>query len=82
MQILQLLSILLEVGVAKTGVDIAVKKNRKSGWGIALTFAIYVLYDLSKLVPLRFPDAVLYPGFFIATVSIFWATRQMLKESA
>ncbi|MFH0831486.1 MAG: hypothetical protein V1886_01305 [archaeon] len=71
--LLQYISILMELVIAVLGILIAVRKHKMYGWGFALTFFIYVFYDLSKLVPLQISASVLYPLFFIATASALFA---------
>ncbi len=77
---LQYISILLESIVAATGFLLAVRKRRLFGYGIFLTFAIYVFYDLTRLIPLQVSDVVLYPLFLLATLSILWAAILIYKE--
>jgi len=77
---LQYIAIILETVVAATGLLIAVHKKRFFGYGIFLTFAIYVFYDLAKLIPLEISDTTLYPIFFVATLSILWTTILIYKE--
>jgi hypothetical protein len=77
---LQYVAILLESAVAATGLFIAVRKKRFFGYGIFLTFGIYVFYDIAKLVPLQVSDVTLYPLFFVATLSILWATLLIYLE--
>ena len=71
---------MLESTVATTGLFIAVRKKRYFGYGIFLTFALSVFYDLAKLMPLEVSDAILYPLFFVATLSILWATLLIYRE--
>ncbi|MEJ2240992.1 MAG: cache domain-containing protein [Candidatus Bathyarchaeota archaeon] len=79
--ILQYSAIILESLIASTGLFIAIRKKRFFGYGIFLTFIIYVFYDLVKLIPLDISNIVLYPMFFIATLSIFWAIILIYKEN-
>ena len=77
---LQYVAIILESAVAATGLFIAVRKKRFFGYGIFLTFVLYVFYDLAKLIPLDISDVTLYPMFFVATLSILWAIIMIYKE--
>lgn len=72
-ELLQYASIILEAAIVVIALLAAATKKKTFAYGFALTFAIYVFYDLAKLVPLSVPDAVLYPLFFVATVSALWA---------
>jgi hypothetical protein len=76
-----LISILLEVVVAALGVVLAVYKKKKYGWFIALTFILYVFYDLANLLPLSLSQDLLSFVFFAATVSILWAIWNIFLEA-
>jgi signal transduction histidine kinase len=80
MKPLQYLSIIMESVIAATGLFMAVRKKRVFGYGIFLTFVIYVVYDLVNLLQLEVSDFTLYPMFFVATLSILWATLLMYTE--
>jgi hypothetical protein len=47
---LHLLTILLEAVVAVLGVMLAISKKKMYGWCIAVTFVLYVVYDLANLM--------------------------------
>jgi len=81
MNILQMVSIGLEVVVIVLGVLLALKKKKTWGWCIALCFAIYVYYDLAGLFNFAVGQGVLRIIFFIATTSILWAIWQVYKEA-
>ena len=80
MKPLQYLSIIMESIIAATGLFIAIRKKRVFGYGIFLTFLIYVFYDLVNLLQLEVSDYTLYPMFFVATLSILWATLLIYME--
>lgn len=77
---LQYLSILIEAAVAIIGLLIVFKKKKNYGWGIFLTFAIYVFYDFAKLVNYNINSDILYGIFFIASLSALWAVWMIFKE--
>lgn len=81
MSILPMVSILLEIVVAALGVALAVSRKKVYGWFIALTFVLYVFYDLANLIPLNISKDLLYPIFFVATVSILWAVWSIFLET-
>ena len=81
MRWLQVVSIGVEVVVAVVGVLIAVNRRRTYGWGIALTFAIYVIYDVCRLLALHISEQILYPLFFIASLSILIAVLMIYRKS-
>ena len=78
-EILQYVSVGIETLIAAIGMLIGVKK-KLYGWFIFLTFTIYVFYDLSRLIPLDVSETILYPVFFIGTLSIFVAVILIYRE--
>ena len=81
MNLLHLLSILLEAVVAALGIMLATSKKKIYGWCIALTFALYVFYDLANLLALNISQDTLYMIFFMATLSILWAVWNIFLEA-
>jgi len=81
MNLLHLLSILLEAVVAALGVMLAIGKKKKYGWCIALTFVLYVIYDLAHLLALNISQDTLHMIFFVATLSILWAVWNIFLEA-
>jgi len=81
MNLLHLLSILLEAVVATLGIMLAISKKKMYGWCIALTFVLYVVYDLVNLLALNISQDTLYMIFFVATLSILWAVWNIFLEA-
>jgi hypothetical protein len=81
MNLLHLLSILLETVVAALGVMLAISKKKMYGWCIAVTFVLYVVYDLANLLAWNISQDTLYTIFFVATLSILWAVWNIFLES-
>jgi hypothetical protein len=81
MNLIQLVSILLELVVAVIGVMLAVYKKKRYGWFIALTFVLYVFYDLAYFLSLQISQDLLYYLFFVATLSILWAIWNIFLEA-
>jgi NOL1/NOP2/fmu family ribosome biogenesis protein len=81
MNLLHLLSILLEAVVAALGIMLAISKKKIYGWCIALTFVLYVVYDLANLLALNISQDTLYMIFFVATLSILWAVWNIFLEA-
>ncbi|WP_440950745.1 hypothetical protein [Methanosphaerula subterraneus] len=77
---LQLLSVLLEVIIVAGAVFIAVKKQKRSSWAIAATFALYVFFDLSRMGILPFTAQVDGFLFLIANVTMLVAIWLMMQE--
>ncbi|MCX5657226.1 MAG: hypothetical protein NTZ48_03230 [Candidatus Omnitrophica bacterium] len=80
MKILHMFSIMLEVAVFVLGIMLATVKKRVYGWGFALTFAIYVFYDLVNFLNLNVSQTITYLLFFISTLSALWALWWVYKE--
>jgi hypothetical protein len=76
---LQFLSILLEAVVAVLFI-LAAQKNKSYLYGLALTFGIYVYYDLSRLLAWTVSDSLLSILFFVATVSALWSAWGIYKK--
>jgi hypothetical protein len=77
--LIQLLSILIEIIIVAGAVFIAVKKQKRFGWAIAATFGLYVLFDLSRMGMIPFPagiDAFLFLAANIAMLIAVWMISQ------
>ena len=74
-----LLSIVLEAAVAIIAV-LAARKQRPHLYGLALTFTIYVLYDLARFLGWNVEHGVLSSLFLVATVSALYAVWALYKE--
>jgi hypothetical protein len=81
MNILQSISIGIEVLVLVLGIMLAVQKKKMWGWCIALCFAIYVYYDLANLLTLNVDLVILRSLFFVASLSILWAVWKIYQEA-
>jgi len=81
MNLFHLLTILLEVVVAALGVMLAISKKKMYGWCIAVTFVLYVVYDLANLLAWNISLDTLYMIFFVATLSILWAVWNIFLEA-
>ncbi len=76
-----MLSILLEAVVAALGVMLAISKKKMYGWCIAVTFVLYVVYDLANLLAWNISLDTMYMIFFVATLSILWAVWNIFLEA-
>lgn len=74
------LSIILEAVVALVFVYAAVARGKSYAWGLALTFAIYVFYDLKRLIGFDITPSLLDLLFLAATTSALWAALKILKK--
>lgn len=80
MNVWNAVSLLLEVGVVALGLLLALRKGRSYGWLIALTFAIYVIYDLSRFLAVGLAPVLLDMLFVIASLSAFCAVWGVLAN--
>lgn len=77
---LQLVSIAIEAIVVCFGIAIATKKKRHYGWGIALTFGVYVYYDLARFYGWHAGSEFLEKAFFLASLSALGAVWAVYKR--
>ena len=81
MNALQTISILLELMVVALGIMLVIGKKKMYGWCIALTFILYIFYDLANLLSLHISQDSLDVLFFMATLSILWAIWNIFLEA-
>ena len=79
MSVINHISAILEIVTMVLGIMLAVGKKKTYGLYIALTFAIYVFYDLSRFLKIEVSAVFLSVIFLIATLSIFWAVLRIYK---
>jgi len=77
--VLLILSIALEVAVAAIAVLAAVK-GRPYLYGLALTFTIYVLYDLGRVFGWNVDKGILSVLFLVASASALFAVWRLYRE--
>ena len=76
---IQFISIILEALIAILFVMIAAK-GRTYMYGIAVTFAIYVWYDLVRLMEWHISEGVQVGAFFIATLLALYTAWHLYKK--
>lgn len=81
MEILVIMSLVAEATAAVLGMALAISKKKDIGWGIALTFAIYVFYDAVRFFNLHVSNNVIGFLFFIASLSILWVVWRIYEEA-
>jgi lipopolysaccharide export LptBFGC system permease protein LptF len=79
--LIQPVSIAIEVLVVLAAILIAVRKGRPYGWLIALTFAIYVIYDSARFTGAALSGDLLAVLFLIASVSALGAVWMMYRAA-
>lgn len=80
METINLLSVVLEAVVVAFGLMIALKKKQAYGWGIALTFLIYVFYDLARMQNWQVSSLIMSVSFLVATISAVLAAYSIYKN--
>jgi hypothetical protein len=78
--VLQVLAVVIECMVALGGVRLATRGKKFYGWWIALTFALYVLFDAGRLGVISIGQGTAAVLFFIASLSILYAVWLMGNE--
>lgn len=73
MNAVQLVSIAMELAIAGLALMIGFKKKKTYGYGLALTFGVYVFYDLVRLFEYSVPEQLLTGIFFVATASALFS---------
>lgn len=77
---LKIFPIALELIIVAVALQIGVQKKRIYGYGLALTFSIYVLFDSARTFGLAISTTVLDVLFLIATLSALWSVIELYKE--
>jgi len=77
---IEIISIVLEVVIVVVAMMIAVFKRKIYGYGFALTFLLYVLFDSARQFSLEIPSKTLDVLFLVATLSALWAIWQVYRE--
>jgi len=78
--IMQLVATLIEIVIAVVAVLIAVNKKKVYGWFIALTFVLFVIFDLGRIFALDVSAELHALIFLIACASMLYAAWLIYKE--
>jgi len=74
---LELLAIVLEAVICVICLRIALQKKRVYGFGLALTFGLYVFFDLARHFKFGVSPGTMDTLFFVATVSALLSIMQL-----
>jgi len=77
---LQIIAVVLEAVVTIVAVIIATKKRRVYGWGIAITFGLFVFFDVFRIFSLPVPESFHAFIFLVACASMVYAVWLMYDE--
>jgi len=78
---LQIIAVLLEVAVTVIAVVMATRQQKSYGWCIAVTFCLFVLFDIGRLFSLPIPDAADALIFLVACGSMLYGVWLMYREN-
>lgn len=78
---LQVIAVLLEVAVTLVAVVIATRNRKTYGWCIAVTFGLFVLFDIGRIFALPVPDTAHALIFLVACGSMLYAVWLMYQET-
>jgi hypothetical protein len=77
---IQLIATLIEAVIALLAVLVAWKKKRLYGWFIAVTFGLFVIFDLARIFALEVSAERHAMVLLIACISMLCATWLLWKE--
>lgn len=80
--LLQIIAVLLEIAVMVVALVIATRQKKSYGWGIAVTFGLFVLFDIVRLFSLPLPDNAHALILLVACGSMLYALWLMYTEQA
>lgn len=81
MENINLISIGLEAVIVLLSLGIALGKKRAYGWGLALTFLVYVAYDLVRLMNWQVSQTAMTLTFLVASISATIAVYSIYKKA-
>lgn len=81
-EFLQVIAVLIEVAVTGIAVIIATRYRKSYGWCIAVTFGLFVLFDIGRLVSLPVSEAAHALIFLVACGSMLFGVWLMYTEAA
>lgn len=77
---LQIIAVLIEVAVTGVALVIATRQKKSYGWCIAITFGLFVLFDIGRLVSLPIPDEAHALIFLVACGSMLYGVWLMYRD--
>lgn len=77
---IHLLSIFIEIIIFFLSLGIALQKKKSYGWGFAVTFGIYVIYDLFNQFGINPLGPWLNVLFLVASVSALYSVWMLYKK--
>lgn len=78
--LLQTLAVLIECAIAAVALLIAVQNKKTYGWLIAVTFALYIVFDIFRIFDLPLSADINAIIFLVATSLMLGATWLLYSE--
>ncbi len=78
--LLQVAAVIIELIIAIIAVLAATRRDKVYGWFIAMTFILFVFFDVARIFALAVPDIVHSLIFLAACASMLYATWLIWKE--
>jgi hypothetical protein len=78
---IQIIAILFECGVVAVAVLIATRNHKQYGWFIAITFALFALFDLIRILFEYGLSGIHSLLLFVACVSMMYAVWLMYNDT-
>jgi len=79
---LQIIAVIIEVAVTVIAVIIATRQKKSYGWCIAVTFGLFVLFDIGRLSALPLTEEAHALIFLVACGSMLYGMWLMYRELA
>jgi len=80
MEILPVIAILIEIIVVLVGLMLAINKKKVYGWLFALSYALYIVYDMDYSMPLGLNHMAMNVTLIAGAASTLVAVCLLFKE--
>jgi hypothetical protein len=78
--VLQIIAVLFEIIIACAGVAIATRRKKFYGWFIAVTFGLFVVFDIARIFAMTLMEDLHALIFLIACGSMMFAVWLMYND--
>ena len=79
---LQIIAVLIEGVITVIAVLLATRQQKPYGWGIAVTFGLFVFFDAIRIFSLPVPEIAQALSLLVACGSMLYAVWLMYREQA
>ena len=79
--VLQIIAVLFEIIIACAMVAIATSRKKFYGWFIAVTFGLFVVFDIARIFATDIPEDLHALIFLVASGSMVFAAWLIYNES-